>query len=204
MLFPIVAYSTGGDMTDVQGGAGLIFTVLPGVFESLGGTLGAIVGGGFFLLLSFAALTSTVSLLEVPVSYIVDEHKKSRKAAVIISAAVIFILGIPSLVGNGYSAFFTQFITYVGADAPTDVMTFLGHLADTFLLLGGLLIVSFTAFVWKKESLYEELSYGYVGFQTSKVKTFLNFAITILCPALLAILFVLVVLSNFFGISIIN
>ncbi|MEP2508678.1 MAG: sodium-dependent transporter, partial [Reichenbachiella sp.] len=64
MLFPLVAYSTGGDMSNIQGGAGLIFAALPSVFESLGAGLGTVLGAFFFLLLSFAALTSTVSLLE--------------------------------------------------------------------------------------------------------------------------------------------
>ncbi|MEM6299175.1 MAG: sodium-dependent transporter, partial [Bacteroidota bacterium] len=61
MMFPFVAYLSEGTMEGVQGGAGLIFVTLPGVFETLGTTLGSIVGGTFFLLLSFAALTSTVS-----------------------------------------------------------------------------------------------------------------------------------------------
>ena len=101
MLFPLVAYNLGGDMSNVQGGAGLIFVTLPSVFASLGPVLGSVIGTLFFLLLSFAALTSTVSLLEVPVSYIVDEHKKSRKSAVWIAAIIIFVAGLPTLVGNG-------------------------------------------------------------------------------------------------------
>ena len=55
MLFPLIAYSTQGDMTNVQGGAGLIFAALPSVFESLGAGLGNVLGALFFLLLSFAA-----------------------------------------------------------------------------------------------------------------------------------------------------
>ncbi|MBO6793425.1 MAG: sodium-dependent transporter [Balneolaceae bacterium] len=204
MLFPIVAYSTGGDMANIEGGAGLIFVALPGVFETLGTTLGAVMGGAFFLLLSFAALTSTVSLLEVPVAYIVDEHKKTRKNAVIISAVIIFVLGLPSLVANGYSAFFSNFITYVGANTSTDFMTFFGHLADVLLLLGGTLIVTFAAYIWKKENLHDEIATGYEGYHDSINKKLIDFAISYLCPVLLGILFVLVVLSNFFGISIIN
>ena len=93
-----------------------------------------IIGGAFFLLLSFAALTSTVSLLEVPVSYAVDEHKVERKKAVLLVAVIVFIIGIPSLMANGYSKILTNFITYVGAESPTDFMTFVGHIAnDTFL-----------------------------------------------------------------------
>lgn len=199
MLFPLVAYNLGGDMSNVQGGAGLIFVTLPSVFASLGPVLGIIVGTSFFLLLSFAALTSTVSLLEVPVSYIVDEHKLSRKKAVWIAAAIIFVAGLPTLLGNGYSEMFTQFITYIGADSAVTFDTFLGHIADILLLLGGCLIVTFAAYVWKKENLHDEIAEGYEGYKGSMVKKFLNFQIAYLAPLLLAIMFVLVVLSNFFG-----
>lgn len=204
MLFPIVSYSTGGDMSNIEGGAGLIFATLPGVFDSLGPILGIIVGSFFFLLLSFAALTSTVSLLEVPVAYVVDEYKMKRSKAVIIMSTIIFIAGIPSLVGNGYSDFFSKFITYAGADSATDFMTFLGQLADIFLLLGGCLIATFAAYIWKKENLNQEISQGYEGYDKSIVKTFINIAISFICPLLLAGLFVMVVLDNFFGISIIG
>ncbi len=204
MMFPIVAYSTGGDMSNVTGGAGLIFTVLPGVFESLGAGLGIFLGAFFFLLLSFAALTSTVSLLEVPVAYIVDEFKTSRFTAVTISAAIIFLAGIPSLVGNGYSEFFSSFVTYVGADRPTDFMTFFGHIADILLLFGGCCIVGFAAYIWKKENLYSELESGFENFNTSKVKPLIDIAITYICPLLLALLFVMVVLNNFFGIELLG
>lgn len=204
MLFPLVSYSTGGDMSNVQGGAGLIFVTLPSVFESLGPVLGIVLGAFFFLLLSFAALTSTVSLLEVPVAYIVDEFKVKRNKAVIIMAVIIFVAGLPSLVGNGYSETFTQFIHYMGADQPTDFMTFLGHLADISLLLGGCLIVTFAAYVWKKENLHAELEQGNEGYSSSWLKTFINITVSYVCPVLLAILFVLVVLNNFFGIDIIN
>lgn len=204
MIFPLVAYNNGGDMTNLTSGPGLIFVTLPQVFQTFGPNLGVMVGGFFFLLLSFAALTSTVSLLEVPVAYVVDEHKIERSKAVWITAVVIFVTGIPSLFANGYSNFFTGFITYFGASSPTDFMTFAGQLADTLLLLGGCLIVLFASYVWKKENLHEELAEGYEGYHNAPVKKFINFAVGILCPILLAILFVLVVLNNFFGISIIN
>ncbi|UXP31895.1 sodium-dependent transporter [Reichenbachiella agarivorans] len=204
MLFPLVSYSTGGDMSNIQGGAGLIFTVLPGVFQSLGPILGIVLGSLFFLLLSFAALTSTVSLLEVPVAYIVDEYKANRNTAVIIMAVIIFVTGIPSLIGNGYSEIFTNFVTYVGADHPTDFMTFLGQVADIFLLFGGCLIVTFAAYVWKKENLHAEIAQGYEGYHQSFVKKFINITVSYVCPVLLGLLFVLVILNNFFGIELIR
>ncbi|MFY0592416.1 sodium-dependent transporter [Roseivirga sp.] len=201
MIFPFVAFNSGGDMSNASGGAGLIFVNLPGVFETLGGA-GVVIGSLFFLLLSFAALTSTVSLLEVPVSYVVDEYKMKRSKATMIVAFIIFLIGIPSLLANGASDLFGRFVTYFNANSPTDFMTFAGHIADTFLVLGGSLIVIFAAYVWKTKNLEQELSEGYSGFSNSFVKKYLRFTISYLSPVLLILLFVLVVLSNFFGINI--
>ena len=204
MIFPLVAYNNGGDMSEVSSsiaGPPLIFITLPGVFETLGAGMGAFVGGFFFLLLSFAALTSTVSLLEVPVSYVIDEYKFSRKKAVIIMATIIFVVGIPSLLGNGAVEFFTS-----GFKLPStggDFVSLAIAITDTFLLFGGLCIVIFAAYIWKKENLHAELEEGYEGYGSSFVKKYLNFTISYLCPALLAVLLVLVVFSHFLGINLI-
>jgi len=202
MMFPFVSYLTDGTMQNFSGGPGLIFTTLPGVFNSLGPTLGVIVGATFFLLLSFAALTSTVSLLEVPVTYVVDEHKVDRKKAVWIVAILIFLIGVPSLLSNGYSDFFTNFVTYFGAESPTNFMTLVEHVGnDTFLPLGGFLITLFAAYVWKKHNLIEELSIGNEGFKDSWVKKYINLTVCYLCPAMLGVIFVLTFLNRFFGVD---
>ncbi|MEM9932592.1 MAG: sodium-dependent transporter, partial [Bacteroidota bacterium] len=78
MIFPLV-FSQNMEPT---AGPGLVFVVLPAVFKSMG-ALGTVIGGTFFLLLSVAALTSTISLLEVPVAYVTDEHKVNRITTVI-------------------------------------------------------------------------------------------------------------------------
>ncbi|MBV6644011.1 MAG: sodium-dependent transporter [Cyclobacteriaceae bacterium] len=202
MIFPLVAFNNGGDMSLVQSsqaGPALIFVTLPGVFETLGAGLGAFVGAFFFLLLSFAALTSTVSLLEVPVSYVVDEWKLDRKVAVGAVALLIFIIGLPSMLANGASGFFSGSFTMPGGS--TDFLSLAALSADTLLLFGGFFIVTFAAYVWKKENLHEELAEGFDGYHASFVKTFIDFAISYVCPVLLAILFVLVFLNNFFGIN---
>ncbi len=68
----------------------LIFHILPTLFASMG-TIGLFVAIGFFLLLSIAALTSTISSTEVPVAYLVEDKKLSRpKATWLVSAVVLF------------------------------------------------------------------------------------------------------------------
>lgn len=209
MIFPFVAFNLGGNMQQVTepgfGGPGLIFVTLPGVFETLGGIWGVIIGSFFFLLLSFAALTSTVSLLEVPVAYVVDEHKVNRTKAVWIVAGFIFLFGIPSLLSGGYSEFFSNFSRIIGVpnEIDADFLSFVAATADVLLLLGGCLIVFFAGYIWKKHNLHEEIAQGYTNYDSSFVKKFLNLSILVLCPVLLAILFIMVLLNNFFGFSII-
>lgn len=203
MLFPLVFSQEG---VGVDGGAGLIFITLPGIFESLGPNMGVIVGATFFLLLSFAALTSTVSLLEVPVSYVVDEHKWERKKAVWTVATLIFLIGIPSLLSNGASDFWSNFMGIIGMsrEGMTDFsfMTFIGWVAnDTFLPLGGMLISFFAAYIWKKDNLAEELSRGDKNYKGSHVEKYINFCLSYLAPVVLAIIFTLTVLNRFFGID---
>jgi len=202
MLFPFV-FSQGVAPT---GGAGLIFITLPGVFEQLGPNVGMIFGSLFFMLLSFAALTSTVSLLEVPVAYVVDEHKVPRKRAVWLTAVLIFLIGIPSLLSNGASSILTNFIDIIGLarEGATDhsFMTFVGWVAnDTFLPLGGMMISIFVSYIWKKENLSEELSHGNSNYIGSNVEKFINFSVSYLAPVVLSIIFMLTVLNRFFGIE---
>ncbi len=202
MMFPLVAYMNQGDMSNISGGAGLIFATLPGVFETLGQGTGVFIGALFFLLLSFAALTSTVSLLEVPVAFVVDEFKLPRKVAVWGLATFIFIIGVPSLLSNGYSPFWTEFVTYFGSDKPTDFMTFVSDLAnDTMLPLGGCLITLFTAYIWKKENLSDEIAVGNPKFKGSLIEKLINLGISYICPLVLGSLFILTVLDRFFGIK---
>ena len=198
VIFPFI-FSKG---LAVEGGPGLIFTTLPQIFESLGETTGVLVGSTFFILLTFAALTSTVSLLEVPVSYVVDEYKISRKLSVWIIAFFIFILGIPSLLSHGEFLFFKNFITYLGSTKPVDFMSFIIHVSnDTLLPLGGFLITIFAAYIWKKENLLEEISIGNNNFKNSFVAKYISFSISFICPLILGSLFLITFLEKFFGIS---
>lgn len=101
MIVPAVIAFNGGDASLIRGkaGPGLMFGVLPKVFESM--SMGTLIGAAFFLLVLFAALTSSISLLETVVSVVHDKFHVERKMATVISAAVIFLLGIPSCLGYG-------------------------------------------------------------------------------------------------------
>jgi NSS family neurotransmitter:Na+ symporter len=133
-------------------GVGLIFLVLPNLFASLPG--GALFGTAFFILLAMAALTSTISLLEVPVSHFIDEHRWPRKKAVLVITAGTFLLSIPSALSNGAVASLSSFADALGGN-------FLGLMArvwnDFALPIGGFLTAVFVGYVWKTESAMKEL-----------------------------------------------
>ncbi len=205
MIFPLIGFMSGGTMEGAGGGPGLIFVTLPQIFGSIGGTLGVLTGTFFFVLLCFAALTSTVSLLEVPIAYVVDEWDIKRSRASWFVAIFIFIIGIPSLLSGGYSEFFsTSFITYKDGGQDTDFLSFVAAIAnDTILPLGGCLMAFFAAHVWKKHNLDEELANGSPNYKGSFIQKYLNITIGYFAPIVLASLFILTVLFKFFGISII-
>ncbi|HYF67717.1 MAG TPA: sodium-dependent transporter [Ohtaekwangia sp.] len=194
MVFPLVFSQ---NMSPTEGPA-LVFMVLPQVFQEMGPILGRIVGGGFFLLLCFAALTSTVSLLEVPVAYLVDQKKFPRKAVVWVLAGIIFIVGLPSMVSQGVIEFLNKLPFYQGRD----FLTFVSDMSDILLTVGGCLMCIFIRYRWKLYNLNEELSYGnnpsYAG---SFLQKYINFTISYVCPLLLGVLSILVIIDKFFGLD---
>ena len=193
MIFPLV-FSQGQEPAQ---GPGLVFVVLPGIFQTMGPLLGRIVGGGFFLLLCFAALTSTISLLEVPVAYLVDQKKAPRKVVVWIMALVIFIVGLPSMLSQGAVEAFSSLGFYQGKSA----LDFVSEVfSDICLPLGGLLMSIFIARKWGTQAMSNELAEGNDKFKGSFLEKYVRFVVTYVAPVALAIFFVLIVMEKFFGI----
>ncbi len=201
MIFPLVAFLTSGSMEGIEGGSGLIFVTMPEAFGLIG-FLGSAVGSLFFLLLSFAALTTTVAIMEVPVAYIIERFNKSRSYAVVLLIAITLVLSMPSIVANGYSDYFKNFIRYPGSEASTDFMTFVGQIVDSYLQLSGILIVLFLIFKWKISSLDLEITRGNPGYIGSATQKFINVVLKYVAPVVLTMLFILGFLSTFFGISV--
>lgn len=132
-------------------GPGLIFHTLPVVFSKMSG--GYIFSILFFLLLSIAALTSAISLLEVVVSYFVDEKGWKRHNAVLVFGGVTFMLGIPSALSfNVLEDFHIIGLNFF------DLFDFLT--ANIMLPLGGMLISIFVAWVWGFDKSLKELKLG--------------------------------------------
>lgn len=103
MIIPAVFVFSGGDPKILQSGPSLMFVILPKVFDSM--TFGSLVGAAFFLLVIFAALTSSISLMETIVSIFRDKFNWTRKGACIFVAVLSLVLGIPSSLGFGPLSF---------------------------------------------------------------------------------------------------
>lgn len=99
MVIPAVFSFSGGDQVALGKGPGLMFVTLPKVFDSMAG--GTVVGALFFILVLFAALTSSISLMETVVSIVCDKTKMNRTASCLLVFAVSLLLGVPSSLGNG-------------------------------------------------------------------------------------------------------
>jgi NSS family neurotransmitter:Na+ symporter len=143
-------------------GPGLLFITLPGVFAKM--PMGSLFGVLFFIFVLFAALTSSISLLEAAVTYFVDEHKWQRKKAVIILGLVAFLIGVPSSLANG--AFGD--VTFINGMNFFDSMSFFAE--NILLPLSAFLLSIFVAWVWGTENAIKEATNnGTVNFGFSKV-----------------------------------
>lgn len=99
MIIPAVFVFSGGNEEALGKGPGLMFVTLPKVFDSMAG--GNVVGILFFLLVLFAALTSSISLFETVVSIFRDKLSLSRGKACVLVLFISLLLGVPSSLGNG-------------------------------------------------------------------------------------------------------
>ncbi|MCB6365108.1 sodium-dependent transporter [Intestinibacillus massiliensis] len=97
MIIPAVVAFNGGDPSAINAGPGLMFVTLPRVFEQM--AFGGIIGTAFFLLVLFAALTSSISLMETVVSIVQDKLHWQRRASTVAVTVVVIALGMLSCLG---------------------------------------------------------------------------------------------------------
>jgi len=137
------------------GGPGMVFVVLTSLLSSIPPAPygGVIFGTGFFMLLGIAALTSSVSLLEVVTSWAVDERGMSRRKAAISLGLVAFALGIPSALANGAVPWLTN-LPGIGMDFLSFLFMLFGQYS---LVIGALLISLFVGWVWGVKAAGEEV-----------------------------------------------
>ena len=123
MVIPAV-YVFSGEAGMSSGGAGLMFITLPKIFTQMKG--GVILGFLFFVLVFFAAITSSVSVMEAITSMLMDKYKISRLKSCMIIFVICIILGVPSSLGNGI----WSNITVLGMD----FLTFFDYISNSVIM----------------------------------------------------------------------
>lgn len=99
MIVPSVFVFSGGDAAAINAGPGLMFVTLPKVFSSM--PMGTVLGGAFFVLVLFAALTSSISLMETIVSIVQDKLHWGRRLSCLIVTLFALAVALPSSLGFG-------------------------------------------------------------------------------------------------------
>lgn len=133
-------------------GPGLVFVVVPSIFAEMGG-IGTLFSAVFFIALSVAALTSSVSLLEVVTAYLIDERKMNRKSAVYLAAGIMVITCTLASLSLGAVPSLSIFET--PAFDVFDILT-----DKIFMAIGGMLLAIFAGWTLRKEDLKDELTNG--------------------------------------------
>lgn len=175
VIFP-AAFSFGIRPT---AGMGLVFNTIPMIFNQMtGGYIFCII---FFVLLAIAALTSTISLLEVVVAYLSEELHINRKwSTVWASVATLFIGSFASLSLMENTPF------AIGGRTVFDLMDFVS--SNILLPLGGVLIVIFVGWRLGKAKFFEEVTNE--GTIKASLKKVIFFIIRYLAPIAITIVFI--------------
>ncbi|OEK03979.1 sodium-dependent transporter [Roseivirga misakiensis] len=169
------ASSLGTEIFDANGalisGPNLIFQVLPSLFDSMG-PIGVFVAFVFFLLMSIAALTSSMSMLEAVVAYVVDRTQVPRKRATWYTGGVFWVIAV--VIVFNYEALFGLVVT-----AATEY-------AQPFL---GLAIVVFAGWIIRKNVLLNELKKGQPEIEKTFFYKIWPIFLKVVCPILILLVF---------------
>jgi NSS family neurotransmitter:Na+ symporter len=168
----------------------ILFTTLPVVFFKLPG--GHIVSALFYLLVAFAALSSTLSLLEVVSSYAIDELGWARRRATLTMGIATLAFGILSALSLGGNSRLSA-INLIGRPSTAGVFGTLDYLASNwFLPVGGLLIALFTGWLLTRNEARQELEEGHGRMASFG---FWSFVIKFAAPAAVGAIIVSVILG---------
>ncbi len=151
MIIPAVFAFSGGDEAALGKGPSLMFITLPKVFDSMTG--GTIIGALFFIMVFFAALTSSISLMETVVSIIKDKTKLERKTICWIVLIGSVILGLPSCLGFGVLSHIT-----IGGLTFLDMFDFASN--SVIMPIVAFLTCVFVGYIIKPKTLVEEMHIG--------------------------------------------
>lgn len=154
-------------------GPGLIFITLPAVFESM--PFGVVWALLFFILVLFAALTSSISLIECPTAWLIDEKKMDRKKATRIVCILIFLCAIPESLSQGV----LSGITF--PPLGQNLFDFVGYVAENVLMpLAGLIMSIVIGHVWGMDNFEKVVTNN--GQRVWKTKKFVTVMMKYIIP----------------------
>jgi len=163
---------------EASSGPGLVFITLPNVFQQMPG--GYIFSILFFLLLTVAALTSSISILEVVVAYFHEELKMKRKVATVFATVIISLLGVICSLSMGIFDHYTFFnLNFF------DLLDWIS--ANLLLPLGGLFISLFVGWVLGRKKVRSEIEKG--GSISEIMLSIFLFLVRFIAPIAIAIVF---------------
>ena len=164
-----------------QTGPGLVFETLPYVFGQM--PAGGFIAILFFLALLVAAVTSSISMLEVAVAYLVEEKKISRIWACVILFAICWVVGAVCSLSFGP-------LSHIKIDGG-NIFDFFDNLSSNILMtLGSLLTVLFVGWRLKKTDVYDEFTNGGTLSTNARIFGVLWFLIRYICPLAIILIFV--------------
>jgi NSS family neurotransmitter:Na+ symporter len=164
----VVIYDADGNLVQ---DFGLVFVVLPALFDMMGDA-GSVVSLAFFVLITMAAITSSISVLEVPVAYAVENHAMQRRRATILIGAAVFV--VSTIVIFNFDALFTLVIT-VSMQYGEPIIA--------------LMMCIFVGWIMHRNALLDEIKNGNEGAENSLFWKIWPSYVRFICPA--AILIVL-------------
>lgn len=164
-------------------GPSLMFESLPAIFEQMGG-VGHLIGALFFVLVFFAALTSSISLMETIVSTIIDKFRVSRSLATVITFLLSVTIG--AIVCLGYSALYADIPLPNGSSGQ--ILDLIDYIANSILLpVVALLTCVLVGWCYKPDGILEEINIGLNG-KVFRQKRLYTVMIKYIAPVLMVII----------------
>lgn len=184
MVVPAV-YVFAGEAGTQQSGPGLMFQVLPQVFDRMPG--GMWIGILFFIMVFFAALSSSISIMEAVVSSAIDRFKLNRKIAILVVLGITILLGVPTSLGFGVLSWL--------APLGMDLLTFFDYATNSVLMpIVALLTCILIGWVVKPNYITSELTRN--GERLMR-RPMYNVIIRFIAPVLIGVILVVYSLAQF-------
>ncbi len=170
-----VALNNGVQIFDDAGGLiagpGLIVSVLPALFNTMG-AIGVFVAFAFFALMTIASLTSSISMLEVPVAYGVEHHGLERRKAAITIGSIVTLVSL--VIVFNFDPLFDLVVTYT---------------TEVSQPLLGFSFCIFVAWIWKRNDILEEIKQGCPEVESGLFWKIWPFYVKFICPVAILVVY---------------